>query len=328
MQIKITDTGKNNQVGIASTADGAANLSVQIIGNHNHLVIGPGARLAGLIESAACQLRLRRNFLGPVWQRGRAFAKYVSIRIQSKRNITRPGASTPVLVLGMSHVQAIDRALTAAERQVISVIDLNAAPDLFNKTANRINLGLLPVAGVTHVFLSIRGNDHNILGLIESPLPVRIGDGPMGSIPADPGRHFIPEDMMRSLMRARLEDQSFGLMQDLARHFSAATICQLASPPPCGDAAHIAKFPGIFRSLLHQGVSPMPLRRKIYDLHTELYQAACQKLGIGFIRPPQVAVAPDGAMKAEYWNSDPTHGNAAYGRLVIDQIVATAGVSM
>ena len=50
MQIKITDTGKNNQVEIAPTADGAAALVVQLIGNHNHLVIGPGARLTGLIE--------------------------------------------------------------------------------------------------------------------------------------------------------------------------------------------------------------------------------------------------------------------------------------
>ena len=50
MQIKITDTGKNNQVEIAPTADGAAALVVQLVGNHNHLVIGPGARLTGLIE--------------------------------------------------------------------------------------------------------------------------------------------------------------------------------------------------------------------------------------------------------------------------------------
>ena len=50
MQIEITDTGKNNQVEVASTATCGPTLQVRIEGDHNHLMIGPGARLTGLIE--------------------------------------------------------------------------------------------------------------------------------------------------------------------------------------------------------------------------------------------------------------------------------------
>lgn len=76
MTIKITDKGHNNQVDIAQDVAQSGTVQVLITGNDNHLTIGPGTRLTGvmleirnarsrMVIGAGCllsgQLRLRAN---------------------------------------------------------------------------------------------------------------------------------------------------------------------------------------------------------------------------------------------------------------------------
>ncbi len=228
----------------------------------------------------------------------------------------------------MSHVHALDRAMTDAERSVIEIIDFNTRPKLFNQQENKIDFNLLGGLRPKAVFLSIRGNYHNVLGLIESPIPMSIGDRDRGAVPGavdSKTRHFVPQSLMRAYMASILEDQSFSHFGKLAAHFSEAQIFHLSPPPPCGDAAHVSAHPGIFRPRLHLGVSPPSLRRKFFDIQTDLYREACERANITFVDVPKGATGEDGLMKRDYWNNDPTHGNAAYGRLVLNQINALTG---
>lgn len=236
--------------------------------------------------------------------------------------------SKPVLILGMSHVQAIHRAMSDYENEQIEVIDINAKPTLFDQKNNKINYDLLRGHSPEFVFLSIRGNYHNVFGLIENPVPLSIGDAHAGIIPGDPQartRHFVPESMMRAYFSKTLADLSFLHLDPLVSHFAPARMFHLSSPFPCGDSEHINAHPGVFRPRLHLGVSPPSLRRKFFDIHTDLYRNACKSAGIRFVEAPQQASREDGLMKREYWSNDQTHGNSAYGRLVLNQIRELTG---
>lgn len=236
-----------------------------------------------------------------------------------------PLADTPVLVIGMSHVAAIAKALTESDRAKIDVVNLTAERRYYDPKEDEILYGPMETWKPKTVFLSVKGNYHSVFGLLEHPTRLAIGDAVRGCVPDSAGRVFVPEDLMRADMRERLETLSFGLLRGLAARFRDARLFHLSSPPPCGDAAHVERHPGVFKAQLHRGVSPMPLRRKLYDIHTDLYREACLAAGVEFVDVPAEAVAADGAMKRDFWNEDPTHGNARYGALVLDQIRAKIG---
>lgn len=233
----------------------------------------------------------------------------------------------PILVIGMSHVEAIESALEERESRSIRIINLNKEPDLYNQRTRRIDFSLLPAAPFTHVFVSYAGNYHNIFGLIEHPQKIAVGDAAAGRIPDEDGRWFLPEAMVRAHFAEVLEKAAFELIRDVQAHFAGRRVFCLGSPPPCGDAQHIRTFPGVFRPRVHQGVSPMALRRKLYELQTGLVVETCARLGVPFVAPPEGVADAEGAMKREYWNNDPTHGNARYGRLVLDQIGQRTGAA-
>lgn len=233
----------------------------------------------------------------------------------------------PILVLGMSHVEAIEAALKEKDAQRIKVVNLNDETEVFDKRKNLVSFDLLPTRAVQHVFLTIRGNYHNIFGLLEHPNKICVGDAARGRIPDEESRWFITEIMVREHFQGILETASFSLIRALAAHYPNASMHYLSSPPPCGDENHIRTFPGVFRPRLSQGVSPMDLRRKLYDIQTDLFRQACTAIGVDFIDTPDNAVDAQGAMKREFWNRDPTHGNAAYGRLVLNQVLSKSGVA-
>ena len=72
-------------------------------------------------------------------------------------------------------------------------------------------------------------------------------------------------------------------------------------------------------------LSPL-LRLKIYRIQCEFYARSAKTYGAVFFEPPAEALSPEGFLDPAFREIDPTHGNAAYGRLVIDQIKAVIGM--
>ena len=70
--------------------------------------------------------------------------------------------------------------------------------------------------------------------------------------------------------------------------------------------------------------APAPLRLRIWGLQQELCRVQADLLGAVFIEPPPEALDPQGHLAATHWTDDPTHGNATYGRLVLEQAKALA----
>jgi len=230
-------------------------------------------------------------------------------------------AKQPILFIGMSHLEALKAAYEkfGFESHTIEMLQLNRRTDIYNRETNELNIKKISGYNPRAVFISIGGNFHNVFGLIENPVPFRIG-GRVGSYPADKKRFFIPRSMMRAHFEARLSQRFFPHIQAIKNLYSDAPCAHISSPPPIADPDYLVQHPGVFRPKIDMGITPKELRIELYRLHTECYQRYCNSIGVDFIYPPAIAVDRDGAMKKEYFNNDPTHGNINYGRLCLNQI--------
>ena len=86
----------------------------------------------------------------------------------------------------------------------------------------------------------------------------------------------------------------------------------------CGEQAVL---PRVFQENLHLGISPPAIRRKLHELHSDIARQAYAAMNIGFLGVPSACMDADGYLLPPYWSKDPTHGNAKYGALVIQQIL-------
>jgi hypothetical protein len=226
-----------------------------------------------------------------------------------------------ILIVGMSHVEALRAAMTGAEAAISRIVNFSREPAPFGIQRMRERLigrfrGGSP--GPELMCLSIHGNYHNIIGLTNHPQRFVIGGADL------PGQR-VPEDMMLEHIR-REHAPHLGLARKLAGRFRPRRLVILAPPPPIGDAEHITSQPGTFREMLANGVAPPETRVKLYDLQCRIHAEHAAALGAEFLPAPPEARKADGFLAPAYHGRDPTHGNAAYGRLVLDRLGLPVGV--
>jgi hypothetical protein len=94
----------------------------------------------------------------------------------------------------------------------------------------------------------------------------------------------------------------------------------LASPPLIADDDFITATTVYFKDKLHYGIAPDSLRKKLCDLHADVFRSACEEIGLRYVSPPGEALDASGFLLREYW-ADSTHATRAYGRLLHRQIM-------
>jgi hypothetical protein len=241
-----------------------------------------------------------------------------------------------ILFIGHSHVDCIAAAIRDNAVTTAHVVNINTALKANSqkyrgiisrllKRENRIHRAIItavvraaPVKDPDAICLCIGGNDHNVLGLLENPIPFSVGDAQAGSAPPDdPDRHFIPYHLIQEYFENRL---LLDLIEDLYDLFPAARKFYLNPPPPISDWKHIKSHPGVFRSKLGAGPAPAPLRLQLYRVQTEVLRKKAGLCGAVFIEAAPDLLNPQGFLSPEYYNADPTHGNAAYGQAMLNDI--------
>ena len=218
-------------------------------------------------------------------------------------------------IVGMSHVGSLARALKARPRPAVTVINVRQEKiDLFRDLPARQAL-VARVGVVDVVGLALEGNLHNVFALLNDPQPFWMVGTPENG-------QFIPQEMMLAHMAERLQ-KTLLLGQVITGLFPNARRILIIPPPPAGDAEHIRRYPVIFADKIGLGVSPDALRLRMYDLQTEVFAAHARSLNAVFLPSPAAARDDTGKLAPCYWSTDPTHGNADYGQLVLDAIEAT-----
>ena len=168
------------------------------------------------------------------------------------------------------------------------------------------------------VFMLMGGGAPVMLGLLEYSRQFDFVLPSAPQLPLDETREIVPVDAVR----ARLLEESarhIATIPGIVRAASAPVI-QLHPPPPLADEA-------VIRPLLPMDgeirvvVACRWLRYKLWRLHCEVMEAACEPHGVLSRPPPRAALDGEGFLHPDL-HADGVHGNAAYGRLVLDDLRA------
>jgi hypothetical protein len=178
------------------------------------------------------------------------------------------------------------------------------------------------------VFSVIDGADYIPYALVENPEPFDFFLPNAPELPFNPSAQIIPYDLVRSIFEPGL-DQAFSLLRRV-RDLTGVQIYHFCPPPPVGNESHIRAYPGemLSEKLEKFGVASSVLRYKLWVLFVDAAKAACERNNATFIGVPASSVDKEGFMREELCALDPVHGNAAYGELVILQMISLAAPSI
>lgn len=220
-----------------------------------------------------------------------------------------------VFIVGSSHTAALGRALKPQEALSTVVVPTPALTlDWDHFRASRPDV----------VCLAISGNQHNILGVFDDPVPFTIVPGVDRTANAQ-ARRFISTGIMRDLLRMRLA-KTFAFTRELHAFFDFAEILHVCAPPPHADLTTVTRFGEGFNGVRQFGFVPNPIRARLWQLQCDCFREVAEEMGVPFLEPPAGTLTPEGMLDQPYCrDDDPVHANAAYGRLVLNDIFARIG---
>lgn len=237
---------------------------------------------------------------------------------------------TQILIVGDSHTQAIKHALKHAAQgrekniqcRALRYSKLKNGKDIGDLEAEQINDLVSRLQPNDLVVSCIGGNQHQTLALVQHPVPfdVLLPDVAYSEVP--PGVSIIPYQQIRDIFERGLRGKDGERLQQL-KAAAAGKVLHLLPPPPKEDVAHIlAKHETAFAQagIQEKGVSPAALRLKFWRIQADVLGDLTQQWGITLLPPPPDALTSEGYLAPPFYADDATHGNAAYGALVVEQI--------
>jgi hypothetical protein len=243
-----------------------------------------------------------------------------------------------ILALGHSHLAALRRGYNRCQRSSqppfsFSFMRLNdemfqpntafadgveklneAIPSAFEALLTRDNPDV--------VVSCIRGNEANCIGLLNHPQRFDFYLPSRPDLPTDETAEILPVDLVGDLILHRL--RHLQLYLSALAPLSGGRLIHLQSPPPIGDNAYIASYPSQFGEKAKKfGVSPKFFRLKLWLLTGEVLAQLCRDVGVILHPAPQPVRDAEGFLAKKFWNEDPNHGNAQYGKVILQNIART-----
>jgi hypothetical protein len=241
------------------------------------------------------------------------------------------------LFVGQSHVTAI-RAARQARREAgikrgrtrgIHTLEERFRPEIENlddpaqaRFGASLQAELADEVATYHprVASLIGGNAHNALALIRHPrgYDFRLPGNEQGP-PHTVGDEPLPFDLVHGALLAHLGGDliRLRLLRDAVGPF-----VHVESPPPLRDDDLIRERADTFfkdRAIATLGVAPAGLRWRMWRLNAMIFREAVEALNCRFLPVPREVQDEDGFLKPEL-AADATHGNAAYGEIIIQAV--------
>jgi len=172
------------------------------------------------------------------------------------------------------------------------------------------------------VLISMIGGNEHTQSLVQHPQPYDFDLPSRRELGMLPGRQPVPLAAVKAQL-AEAMNPTLSALAVLRRVLPGMRLIHVAPPPPIGSEATILAAPEIFEAELRRfGISPLNLRLKYYSLFHELLRPVLDGYDIELLPPPAAALRPDGAL-ADGFTHGCTHGNLAYGELVLQQLRET-----
>jgi hypothetical protein len=183
---------------------------------------------------------------------------------------------------------------------------------------------IVSAADVSEIFLCCGGGEHVGISLFNNrPFEVYMpDDGPQQEISGD--RDVIPYDVLLATCAFHISEP-VPLVQRIRSLSSLPMYHILPPPPPAAEECARDRVPPVFRDLIDKfGITPAPLRHKVWHICCTAARQTYQDMGISVIEPPAEAMDERGFLAPQYAGVDLVHANEAYGALVVDRMVSIA----
>lgn len=233
-----------------------------------------------------------------------------------------------IILFGDSHAYAIQRAI---ERREAKGRRVPLAAHRLLKVKNDKEMGdtsfedFLVMAGKLSqndvVLSAIGGNQHAVYSTIQHPIPFNFFE-PGSSAPVDPDAAVIPYHALEANFARGIRNRDGASLKAL-RKATTARVVHLLAPPPKRDNDHILRHHEsrfAKENIADLGVSSPELRLKFWNLQRRILEEICQELDIDVLGPPLSGLDEDGFLASEFYASDATHANVAYGELILGQV--------
>lgn len=181
--------------------------------------------------------------------------------------------------------------------------------------------------------LSYRGNEHLARFLLQREMPIDFFSSEFPDLPIDPEAQLIPEMMAEALFSPFYEP-----LAETVRNLRSTgrRVVLIGTPPPKGDDAFlrqmIANEEHFVRICEMQSIpvdevefTRLSTRVKLWGVIQAIIRQGALAGGGSFLPAPRLAIEEDGSLRREYWNTDCTHANCAYGRLVLQDLLDHLG---
>ncbi len=221
--------------------------------------------------------------------------------------------------IGHSHAACLAEAVSAAGAPV-EVLNFWGLPGAVITEGDAVSLAPY-VAGRLHapVFSLVGGAVHYDVGLIEHTRPFDFIEPGAAQERARPGAELIPFAAVRRAMMQRTSP--YLRIMDAVRRIVAGAMFHFQSPPVFEAETVHEEDPGWVAFYgMGRKVTPGAFRQKLWRLHSALVAEHCAANNIVFVPCPPQAFDANGYLRPEYVGK-PAHTNAAYGHLVLNQLL-------
>lgn len=176
------------------------------------------------------------------------------------------------------------------------------------------------------VVLSIAGNQHNVLSMVEHAQKLSVFDDD-ADVTEDTGRRLIPNAVMDATL-AHMLANSFKSMRNLVKQFPKSKVVLLAPPPPKSDWKMIRQNPSSFQDVIGNGPAPLLTKTTLYNMQIRQLRVLAKDLHVGLMETPADCMDQHGFLRPKFSEKDPTHGNENLGRRLIDEMAKEFGVAL
>lgn len=241
---------------------------------------------------------------------------------------TRVVAAGTLACIGHSHVSCVAEA-AIVDGVALESVNFWGIPGCTEPADS--DGGLRLAAKVTHwldacpgvVFSFMGGAAHTVVGTLAFPRRIDFVLPEAPGLPLDPRAEVLPVRAVEAVLAERARPY-LGLMEQVLAHSSHGML-HVEPPPPSADGERVFRdVPWAFYPAeMRREVSPWPLRYKLWRLHSGILHRWCDAHAVGWIVCPPECQDEHGCLADRYY-LDGAHANAAYGKLVLRQLQASA----
>lgn len=220
-----------------------------------------------------------------------------------------PGDGSPVQLRAHLIIPGVDC------RAVVQTVDgrptVAAAPAFIEIVSS------LDPQGVLVSFLG--GNEHSVLSLLNPAVPFDFVWPASSTAPLRDGHQPVALAVVEAQLLSAIQQTLAQLTMIRARH-PALRIVHVAPPPPQANEDRMRDTPEVFGDLIaRHGLMPLSIRLKYYGVYLDLFKRHLAPLRIDVLGPPPESLDEHGALR-DGLTLGCTHGNEAYGTLVLQQL--------